>query len=91
MPRLHSNRDRPFHQGVLPTERLPRAAVEPAPGARQPADAHAAADDSVQASLPEYAALFQQHLNGPVAPARAPLSPARSPNGWYSDAACPRA
>lgn len=73
MPRLHSNRDRPFHLGVLPTERLPRAAVEPLPGARQPGDAHAAAADSVQAALPEYAALFHRHLDGPVAPARAPV------------------
>ena len=29
MARLFSNRDRPFDLGVLPTERLPRAMVEP--------------------------------------------------------------
>lgn len=71
MPRLHSNRDRPFHLGVLPTERLPRGAAEPAAGAQQPADGQAPAADAVHASLPEYAALFRQHLDGPVARARA--------------------
>ena len=73
MARLHSNRDRPFDLGVLPTERLPRAATPPVAGARQPADACAPHADGIQAVLPEYRALFDQFLDGPVAPARAPV------------------
>ncbi|OSZ74529.1 reductive dehalogenase domain-containing protein [Hydrogenophaga sp. IBVHS1] len=73
MPRLFSNRDRHFDLGVLPTELLPRAAVEPAAGVRQPDDAMPPGADSVLGALPEYRALFQAHLDGPVAPARAPV------------------
>ena len=73
MARLFSNRDRPFDLGVLPTELLPRAAVEPVAGARQPADAEQAGSDSVLGALPEYRALFDKHLDGVIAPQRAPV------------------
>jgi hypothetical protein len=73
MPRLFSNRDRHFDLGVLPTELLPRAAVEPAAGVRQPDDAMPPGSDALLGALPEYRALFQAHLDGPVAPARAPV------------------
>jgi ferredoxin len=73
MARLFSNRDRPFDLGVLPTERLPRAAGAPASDARQPADAHAAGGDSIAGAIPEYRGLFAKYLDGAVAPARAPV------------------
>lgn len=74
MPRLHSNRDRAVHLGPLPTERLPRAAHAPvAAGAQQPVDTEPAHASSLLAVLPEYQALFAGLLDGPVAPARAPL------------------
>ena len=73
MARLFSNRERPFHQGVLPTERLPRAAGAPVLPAAQPADAHAAGECAVAAAVPEYRALFGALMDGPVAPARAPV------------------
>jgi len=73
MPRLFSNRDRHFDLGVLPTELLSRAAVEPAAGVRQPDDAMPPGSDALLGALPEYRALFQAHLDGPVAPARAPV------------------
>lgn len=73
MPRLHSNRDRAVHLGPLPTERLPRADAPIVMGAQQPGDAVAAHATSLLAVLPEYRALFAGLLDGPVAPARAPL------------------
>lgn len=73
MPRLFSNRDRHFDLGVLPTELLSRAAVEPTAGVRQPEDAMRPGADAVLGALPEYRALFHAHLDGPVAPARAPV------------------
>ncbi len=73
MARLHSNRDRPFDLGVLPTERLPRAEVTPLAGVRQPCDAGAAGAHALLGALPEYRALFEQLLDGAVAPARAPV------------------
>jgi ferredoxin len=73
MPRLFTNRDRPFDLGILPTEMLPRSAgVVPAP-ASQPADGHGAGPDSIAAAVPEYRELFAKYLDGPVAPARAPV------------------
>lgn len=74
MPRLHSNRDRAFHLGPLPTERLPRAADAPVvAGAQPPADGVTAHATSLLAVLPEYRALIDPLLDGPVARARAPL------------------
>ena len=73
MARLFSNRDRSFDLGVLPTELLPRAAVEPIADVRQPEDATRPGPDAVLGALPEYRALFDQQLDGTVAPARAPV------------------
>ena len=73
MARLFSNRDRPFDFGVLPTELLPRAVVEPMVGVRQPADADPPGPDAMWGALPEYRALFDKHLDGPVASSRAPV------------------
>ncbi len=73
MARLFSNRDRPFHLGVLPTERLPREAAQPIAGVRQPTDASQAGADGLLGALPEYRALFDRHLDGAIAPARAPV------------------
>lgn len=73
MARLFSNRDRPFDMGVLPTELLQREAVEPITGVRQPVDACPAGADAVLGVLPEYRALFDQHLDGAIAPVRAPV------------------
>jgi ferredoxin len=73
MTRIHSNRERPFDMGVLPTERLRRAAGAAPRPARQPCDAAVPTADSVAQALPEYLELFAKHLDGPVAPARAPV------------------
>ena len=73
MARLYSNRDRSFDLGVLPTELLPRADVEPTAGVLQPGDAVQPGADAVLGALPEYRALFDQHLDGAIAPARAPV------------------
>ncbi len=92
MTRPYSNRERPFHLGEWPFERLPRQAApsEPAPpgdpGPRgevvpsgevpapsQPADALDAGHASIAHVLPEYLALYARHVDGPVAPKRAPV------------------
>ncbi len=73
MARLFSNRDRPYDFGVLPTELLLRVATEPVAGARQPTNADEAHADAIHASLPEYRALFDTHLDGDIAAARAPV------------------
>lgn len=73
MPRLFSNRDRPFDMGVLPTELLPRAAGADVAAARQPADAGAAGAHAIAGAVPEYRELFARFLDGAVAPARAPV------------------
>lgn len=73
MARLFSNRDRSFDLGVLPTELLARADVEPVAGVRQPEDAAQPGADAVLGALPEYRALFDQHLDGAIAPGRAPV------------------
>lgn len=73
MARLFSNRDRQFDLGVLPTELLPRAVVEPVAGVRQPADSAHAGPDTVLSALPEYRVLFDKHLDGVIALARAPV------------------
>jgi ferredoxin len=71
--RLFSNRDRPFDLGVLPTELLLRDAVEPTAGVRLPHDEALAGAAAMLGALPEYRALFDKHLDGVVAPARAPV------------------
>ncbi len=73
MPRLFSHRDRAVHLGVLPTELLPRQAGAPVLPAVQPAQAQPAGETSITHVLPEYRALFAPLLQGPVAPARAPV------------------
>lgn len=73
MPRLHSNRDRPFHLGVLPTERLERdPAAAPGPAA-QPGERQVAGPDAFAAALPEYLGLIAGLMDGPVAPGQAPI------------------
>ena len=62
MPRLHSNRDRPFHLGTLPTERLARSADAPEQPARQPVDAHPAGADALTGAIPEYRALIEREI-----------------------------
>jgi ferredoxin len=71
--RLFSNRDRPFDLGVLPTELLPREAAEPIPGVRPPTDAGRGGSEAMLGALPEYRTLFDKHLDGVIAPARAPV------------------
>lgn len=73
MPRLYSNRDRPFHLGALPAERLARDADARVGPARQPVDAHGAGADALTGAIPEYRALLAPLLDGAVAPARAPV------------------
>ena len=68
MPRLHSNRDRPFHLGVLPTERLARDPAAPAVPARMPADRAPAGPAAVAAAIPAYRELLLGCLAGAVAP-----------------------
>jgi len=73
MARLFSNRNRLFDLGVLPTERLLRDAGAASVPARQPGDAIAAGPDSMAGAVPEYRPLFDNHLDGAVASARAPV------------------
>ncbi|MFN0161118.1 MAG: 4Fe-4S dicluster domain-containing protein [Burkholderiales bacterium] len=72
--RLYSHRDRPFHMGPLAIEALARVdTVAEPPGLAQPADAEVASIDSIAAVFPEYEQLFRRFLDGPVAPAPAPV------------------
>ena len=73
MAKLFSNRDRPVDLGVVPTEGLPRDAAAASVPARQPGDANAAGAHVITGALPEYRQLFASHLDGRVAPARAPV------------------
>ena len=73
MARLFSNRDRPFDLGVLPTEGLSRDAGAASVPARQPDDLSVAGADSVAGAMPEYRQLFAKHLDGAMAPGRAPV------------------
>jgi len=68
VPRLHSNRDRPFHLGVLPTEHLPRDPAAPAAQARMPDDRSPAGPAAVAAAIPAYRELLLGCLDGDVAP-----------------------
>jgi ferredoxin len=77
MSRLTSHRLRPVHLGPLPTERLPRgdtpplsATAHPAP---QPADTASPCLDGLAHATPEYLALLQGLMDGPVAAAHAPV------------------
>jgi ferredoxin len=73
--RFYSNRTRTSHLGPLPLERLTRAAA-PHAGARgvaQPGDANAAGPDAITPHAIEYRDLFRRFLDGPVAPAKAPV------------------
>ncbi len=73
MPRLYSNRDRPYDLGNLPVERLARDAAAPVVDARMPEDAAAPAADSIAAAIPEYRELCVKYLDGEIAPAKAPV------------------
>lgn len=74
--RLFSHRDRPFHLSALPLERLPRLdaadAADDGAGA-MPRDRAAPSNDAVSHVIPEYFELFTRALDGPVAPAQAPV------------------
>jgi len=59
--------------GVLPTELLPRNAAASPQRAVQAGDARARGPFAVAEAVPEYRQLFAQHLDGEVAPARAPV------------------
>ena len=50
MPRIYSNRDRPYDMGHLPVELLARDAAAPEAEARMPEDSARAAADSIAAS-----------------------------------------
>jgi len=73
MPRLYSNRDRPYDMGVLPVELLARDPRAPVLDARMPVDSVAAPAGSVAEALPEYRELFARFLDGEVSPGRAPV------------------
>ncbi|MFN0159708.1 MAG: Fe-S protein [Burkholderiales bacterium] len=73
MSRLFSNRQRQYDMGVLPSELLARDADAAALPAAGPGDVNRAASDSVAVAFAEYEALFATHLEGAVAPRRAPL------------------
>jgi ferredoxin len=73
MARLYSHRLRPVDMGPLPTEKLARLASAPVLPARQPGDRHAAGASPIADAVPEYLALCCRHLDGEVAPARAPV------------------
>lgn len=83
MPRLYSNRNRPFDLGPLPWEALARERAAPISAIAQPADDERPSPDSVAGAIPEYLALFAPFLGGERARARAevpddPLSRARN-------------
>jgi reductive dehalogenase len=75
--RMYSHRQRPYHLGAFPLERLRRAgpdeAIDAAAPGLQPADREAANGDAIAHAIPEYTELFRQFLEGPTAPAHAPV------------------
>jgi ferredoxin len=73
MPRLYSNRDRPYYMGVLPTERLARDPGALPVGAAMPCDGGAPGEACVTHAMPEYRELFAPHLAGTPAAAKAPI------------------
>lgn len=58
---------------MLSTELLPREAAEQIAGVRQPTNTAQAASDAMMGEAPEYRALFDKHLDGVIAPVRAPV------------------
>jgi len=68
VPRRHSNSERPFHLGPLPTERLARERAAPILAASQPGDAAAPGDAAIAAVFPPYRELFLSLLDGVAAP-----------------------
>ena len=76
MSRLHSNRDRPYDMGALPTERLERDVAAPifdTAQAAMPADHEQQTAASVAHAFDEYRELFAKFLDGAPAPALAPV------------------
>jgi reductive dehalogenase len=72
--RLYSHRDRSFHLGPLALEALLRRPDAPVlPGVQMPGDSRPAGEACVTHVLDEYFTLFRRHLDGPVAPAHAPI------------------
>jgi ferredoxin len=73
--RLYSSKQRPFHLGPWPLERLARGTGAAIPKAipPQPGSASAAGDESLLAVFPEYFEVFRRALEGPVAPKTAPV------------------
>jgi reductive dehalogenase len=72
--RFHSNRDRAQHLGPFALERLARAADAPDSTGTMPPEVNAAASDaSIIDSAREYSGLFAALLEGPIAPAHAPI------------------
>ena len=73
MPRLYSNRDRPFDMGALPTERLERDPSAAPAAAAMPADAWPPGATALAHAVPEYRRLCAAFLDGAPAPRRAPV------------------
>lgn len=70
MPRRHSNSERPFHLGPLPTERLARDGAARIVGASQPGDAAPPGAAAIAAVFAPYRELLLSLLDGAVAPQR---------------------
>ncbi len=70
MPRRHSNSQRPYHLGALPTERLARDRAAPIRAASQPLDAAAPGAAAIAAVFAPYRELLLPLLDGAVAPQR---------------------
>ena len=73
--RRYSNKDRPFHMGAWPLERLPRDPSLAIPDAAPMVPAHRtdAGADSILPALESYQSLFETFLDGDIADARAPI------------------
>ncbi len=71
--RIYSNRDRPAHMSQYAVEKLRRTSVAAHEDGRLPGEPIRGGMNSVRDSLQEYLELFSGLLQGPVAPARAPV------------------
>jgi hypothetical protein len=71
--RQYSNRERPFHLGPLPLERLRRTAFPLVATGELPRDEHLAGEQGVAQVIPEYIELFGKCLAGSAAKAAAPV------------------